>query len=116
MTLGVGAELLRVSGDLRIEFRSADDPRLFRECLRVQLQLASDDLRVSVRMIVCRQVDEMDEDGAALHVTEKLMAEAMPLVRSFDEAGDVGDDERLVFIRATDATVRDQRRERRIRY
>src|ERR1700737_2913996 len=43
------------------------------------------------------------------------MAESMPLVRSFDEAGDVGDDERLVFIRAHDAQVRDQRRERIVR-
>src|SRR2546422_1026423 len=75
MTFGIGAELLRVSGDRRIEFRSADDPRLFRECLRVQLQLVGDDLRVSAWMIVGRQVDEMDEDGAALHVTEELMAE-----------------------------------------
>ena len=115
MTLSVGAELLRVTGDRRIEFRSANDPRLFRECLRVQLQLAGDDLRVSVRMIVARQVDEMDEDGAALHVTEELMAEAMPLVRSFDEAGDVGDDERLIVIRAHDAQVGDQRRERIVR-
>ena len=43
------------------------------------------------------------------------MAEAMPLVRSFDEAGDVGDDERLIVIRAHDAQVGDQRRERIVR-
>src|SRR2546426_9212434 len=115
MALGVGAELLRISGDRRIEFRSADDPRLFGEGLRVQLQLAGDDFRISVRMIVGRQIDEMDEHGAALHVTEELMAEAMPLVRAFDEAWDVGNDERLIVIRAHDAQVGDQRRERIVR-
>ena len=54
----------------------------------------------------------MHEHRAALDVAEEQVAEAVALVRPFDDAGDVGDDEGLVVVRADHAEVRDERRER----
>jgi hypothetical protein len=62
-------------------------------------------------MLLGRQIDEVDEDRAALDVAEELIAEAVAFVRAFDEAGDVSDDEGLAVVGADDAEVRDERRE-----
>ena len=42
-------------------------------------------------------VDEVDDDAGALDVVEELDAEAVAEVRAFDEAGEVGDGEGLVW-------------------
>src|SRR2546422_4521232 len=48
-------------------------------------------------------------------MTQKLMAEAEPAVRAFDQARHVGDHEAAIVAQADDAEVRRQRRERIIR-
>src|ERR1051326_849404 len=109
--LRVGAQFFRVSFDRRIQFRSDDDTRLRGERLRICLELAGDRRRVLVGMIVGREIDEMHEHGATLDVPQELIAEPVTFVRAFDQAGDIGDDERLIVISSDDTEVRNERRE-----
>ena len=65
---------------------------------------------------VCRRdvlsgaVDQMQQRAAALDMTEKTIAEADPLVRALDQAGNVSDND-LVVIDAGDTELRHQRGE-----
>ena len=52
------------------------------------------------------------EHARALDVAQELEAEPLALVRAFDDAGNVGDDERAVVAELHDAEVRRERRER----
>ena len=49
----------------------------------------------------------MDEQPGPLDVAEELVAEAVPLVRPLDQAGDVGHDEGAVEPGVDGAEVRD---------
>src|SRR5437588_1985210 len=62
----VRAELFSVAFDRRVELRSADQTRLLRERLRMQLQLARHHLGILLRMFVRREIDEVQQRGTAL--------------------------------------------------
>ena len=53
----------------------------------------------------------MHEHRASFDVAKKLIAEPVTFVSSFDEAGDVGDDECVVVIGGDDAEVWNERGE-----
>src|SRR2546423_15643550 len=78
----------------------------------MELELARDDVGIPLRMFIRRQIDEVQQRGAALDMTQKLVAEAVAFMRAFDEAGDVGDDKRLIIIGTDDAEVRNESGER----
>ena len=62
-----------------------------------------------------REVDHHAQHPRPLDVAEELVAEALALARTLDEAGDVGDDEVGVVVDAHDAEVRLERGERVVR-
>jgi hypothetical protein len=59
--------------------------------------------------------NQKGEETGALDVPQKLQSESLPFVRAFDDAGNVGDDERSIPGQRHDAKVRNQRREGVIR-
>jgi hypothetical protein len=61
-------------------------------------QLARDHREVLDRIASLgrRDVDDVHEHARALEMAEEAVAEAVPLVRPFDQARHVGDDERAV--------------------
>ena len=61
--------------------------------------------RIGVR-IERRDVDDMEQHARALQVAQELVAETCTVGRSFDEAGDVGDDEAAPVVDADDAEIR----------
>src|SRR5918994_235187 len=56
------------------------------------LELLADDTIGSDR-IFAGDVDQMEENGAALDMAKETMAEARTLARTFDEARNIGEDE-----------------------
>ena len=66
-------------------------------------------------MLAGRQIHEVREDRATLHVPEELISESVAFMRAFDETGDVGDHERLIVVARNHAEIRDERREGIIR-
>ena len=58
-----------------------------------------------------RNVDEMNEQTAAVYVPQKIVAETRTLGRTLDYAGDIGHDEGAAFVYIYDAEVGEQRRE-----
>ena len=79
-----------------------------------QLQFAADDVEILDRVAAAgrRDVDHVHQDLGSFQVREELRAQAVSLVRAFDQARDVGHDERPVIAQLHDAEVRRQRRER----
>src|SRR5690606_3552515 len=59
--------------------------------------------------------DDEEEDGVALDVLEEADAEATPLARALDDAGDVRHHERAVVTEVDHPEVRLERRERVVR-
>src|SRR5207237_4427626 len=57
-------------------------------------------------------VEQVDEQARALDVAKELVAQPRPLVRAFDEPGDVGDDEAPAGVYRNHAKVGDQGGER----
>ena len=68
----------------------------------------ADDLEVLDRIAAGRRrhVDDVHEHLRALEVREELRAEAVAVVRAFDQAGHVGHDERAVVAQLDDAEIR----------
>ena len=55
-----------------------------------------------------RDVHQMDQQARAFDVTQELYAQAVAQVRSFNQAGDVGDHEAAIFTGVDHAQIRDQ--------
>ena len=87
-----------------------DQFRLVCELFRVSLDFAAHDVP-GFHRIVLRGVDQVQQAGAPLDMAEKSVAEAHAFMRPFDQAGDVGQNERGGVDR-NDAKVRHQRGER----
>ena len=88
----------------RVDLVRGGDLRLGRERdrrvvagAREQLELAADDLEVLDRIAARRRrhVDHVHEHLRAFEVREELRAEAVALVRAFDQPGHVGHDEAI---------------------
>ena len=85
---------------------------------RSSLKLASSPMITSksldrIAAAALADIHQMHEQPRALDVPQELDAKAVPLVRAFDQAGNIGDDEgRVIIVRAHDAQVRLERGER----
>ena len=80
------------SSDDRIDLVEGDDFRLFGERRAIGLELLANDA-VGGDRIVAGDIDEMQQHRAALDMAEKTRAESVALMRAFDEARNVGEDE-----------------------
>ena len=61
-------------------------------------------------------IDEVNDNTGAFDVAEEIVAESLALMGTFDQAGDVGDDERIVVAAIDDAEVRFEGGERIVGY
>ena len=76
----------------RVGLRERDDLGLVGEAVAVGLELVADGA-VGPAGMFARAVDEVEQHAAALDMAEEAVAEAGALVRSLDQAGDVGEHE-----------------------
>ena len=80
-----------------VALREGDDLRQAIQARAVAAELRAHGLVVGLRIALRRiDLDEMDEEAAALHVGEELVAEPGTLGRSLDQPGDVRDHELAV--------------------
>ena len=101
----------------RVELRADHDLRARVEPVPVSAKLPVDDLHFLDGIASARhgEVHEMEEQASPLDVAQEPVPEPVSFVGPFDEAWDVGDDERPIAARVDDAEVRDERRERIVR-
>ena len=79
----------------RIALVGDDDLRTLRKLGAILLELAVDDAIVLDRIAILkttRHIDDVHDECRALDVAQELMAQALALARTLDEAGDVGND------------------------
>ena len=84
-----------VSRARRIALVSDDDLRTLRKLGAILLELAVDDAIVLDRIAILkttRHIDDVHDECRGLDVAQELMAQALALARTLDEAGDVGND------------------------
>ena len=101
---------LSASGVERVDLGQRHDLRLVRQPVAIGLELAAHGLVGLARMLLLRG-DEVQQHARALDMAEEPVADADALMRAFDQAGNVGQDE-LARVDARDAEVGMQRRER----
>ena len=100
----------------QIDLRERDDLREAVEPRPVPSELSADGLVVRLRVPLGRcHLDQVNEQPAALDVSEELVAEARPLRRPLDQARNVGEDE-LPIVEIDRPEVRLHRREWVIRH
>ena len=75
-----------------VGLRQRDDLGLVLEPRAISLHLAADD-SIGLGRVVERGIDEMQQHGAALDMTEKAVADACAFMRAFDQPGNVGEHE-----------------------
>ena len=88
-----------------------DDLRLARERGVERREFGVDGFEIFER-VGRRAVEQVHEQARALDVPQEFVAEALSLVRAFDQAGNVGDDERGLVVERDHAQVRREGRER----
>ena len=99
MFTGLGAHRFDAAWVLaRVDLTGQDNHR-FREQLFAELaQLAEDNVEIVgwVAAAEIRDIDEMNEQPSTFDVAQELNAQAVSFVRAFDQAGNVGHDERMI--------------------
>ena len=80
------------SAGIASALRQRDDLALLGEPPAIGFELAANDA-IGLGRIFLRAVDEMQQHAAALDMAEEAVAEADALMRAFDQARNVGEDE-----------------------
>ncbi|SPC11355.1 membrane hypothetical protein [Cupriavidus taiwanensis] len=102
-----------------VELVQHQPARLFIQGLVVFLQLVDDGPGLGDRidrLVERRQVDDMQQQPGALQVAQELVSQARAFGRALDQAGNVGDHERLLMVDAHHTQVGVQRGERIVRH
>ena len=84
-----------VSRARRVALVGNDDLRALRKLGAILLELAVDNAIILDRIAIlksARHIDDVHNQSSALDMAQELMAQATALARTFDKAGDVGND------------------------
>jgi hypothetical protein len=96
-----------------IDFAGAQNHRFSSQRLTERRQFAHQHFEIVDRIAPgFGNIDQMNQQTGALDVPQKLNSEAVAFVRAFDDAGNIGHNERAVIAELNDAEVRFERGER----
>lgn len=94
----------------QIRLRKDDDLLFCGKLVPEPFELITDDPIVLLYVVEAIEIDEMQEDPGPLDMLEEAVSQAFPAACSFDESGDILDNEASSFM-IHDPEIRDNRRE-----